>query len=116
MSGYLHWNEPPNTPVGKILAVLTSCGNGYHHTMDWTDDTHGDSCVDRIEQVVRGVTKELQFAPLGDNHHNAAACPHCNPRLQNPRVTAEGVRTALHLQTGYLISEEAMPSIVRAVS
>lgn len=23
---------------------------------------------------------EARFAPLGDNHHNAAACPYCSPR------------------------------------
>jgi hypothetical protein len=24
---------------------------------------------------------EAKFAPLGDNHHNAAACPYCSPKL-----------------------------------
>lgn len=23
--------------------------------------------------------RERAFAPLGDNHHNALLCPHCNP-------------------------------------
>jgi len=23
--------------------------------------------------------KQLAFSPLGDNHHNALLCPHCNP-------------------------------------
>lgn len=25
---------------------------------------------------------EARFAPMGDNHHNAAACPYCNPKLR----------------------------------
>lgn len=23
--------------------------------------------------------KSLAFSPIGDNHHNALTCPHCNP-------------------------------------
>ena len=25
--------------------------------------------------------EEIRFAPLGDNHHNAAKCPYCNPKM-----------------------------------
>ena len=29
---------------------------------------------------------EVQFRPLGDNHHNAMACPYCNPDKLNPQA------------------------------
>jgi hypothetical protein len=25
---------------------------------------------------------EARFSPLGDNHHNAAACPYCTPKTE----------------------------------
>lgn len=31
-----------------------------------------------IERLRIEIT-DARFAPLGDNHHNALACPHCNP-------------------------------------
>lgn len=34
-----------------------------------------------------------RFAPLGDNHHNAALCPYCQPELQKQIDAAR--RTAL---------------------
>ncbi len=40
------------------------------------------------ETQLAHVTKErdeARFRPLGDNHHNAAACPHCNPGLEAQR-------------------------------
>lgn len=30
------------------------------------------------EAIVERVAALLRFAPMGDNHHNAAACPHCS--------------------------------------
>jgi hypothetical protein len=32
------------------------------------------------EIVVDRVADILRYAPMGDNHHNAAACPYCSPR------------------------------------
>lgn len=42
--------------------------------------------IKRLECAVR----EAQFHPLGDNHHNALLCPHCNPeglRFADPKQT-----------------------------
>lgn len=43
-----------------------------------------DEAIEQIEQLKKECAKwkEMSFAPLGDNHHNAAACPHCNPEYQ----------------------------------
>lgn len=41
---------------------------------------------------------EAKFSPLGDNHHNAAACPHCGDLLGKAvdrAVTAEACETQL---------------------
>lgn len=31
-----------------------------------------------VEDVIDAVAPFLTFAPLGDNHHNAAMCPYCS--------------------------------------
>ncbi len=33
-----------------------------------------------------------RFAPLGDNHHNAAECPYCNPKYVKQAKTIERLR------------------------
>ncbi len=34
---------------------------------------------------------EAKFSPAGDNHHNAAKCPYCNPEYHNNRIAQERV-------------------------
>lgn len=34
--------------------------------------------------------KALAFAPMGDNHHNALACPYCNPGRLRFAATGTG--------------------------
>mgnify|MGYP000213904757 FL=1 len=45
-----------------------------------------------VAEAERDAAKEMerdyQSAALGDNHHNAAMCPHCNPTLKAERDTA----------------------------
>lgn len=41
--------------------------------------------VDRVRwltamMMLEAAAPHLMFQPLGDNHHNAAACPYCTPR------------------------------------
>lgn len=36
----------------------------------------------------REMSRHYQFAPMGDNHHNAALCPYCNPILKAERDAA----------------------------
>jgi len=48
--------------------------------------------IDRVTAERDRLKKELaeaRFRPLGDNHHNAALCPYCNPTLN--------AQTAAHL-------------------
>lgn len=40
-------------------------------------------------EEVRKQRDEARFSPLGDNHHNAAACPYCNPKLEAQREQLE---------------------------
>lgn len=37
-----------------------------------------------VEDVLAAALPHFRFRPLGDNHHNAAACPYCSP---NGRAT-----------------------------
>jgi hypothetical protein len=52
---------------------------------DHIGDTH-EMVKGYVEEVRMARTEEIRarrllaFAPLGDNHHNAAACPYCTPR------------------------------------
>ena len=32
-----------------------------------------------IEEALKAALPFLRFSPMGDNHHNAAACPYCTP-------------------------------------
>lgn len=32
-----------------------------------------------VRKVIEAALPFLQFSPVGDNHHNAAACPYCMP-------------------------------------
>lgn len=60
--------------------------------------------ADAILSLIRE-RDEARFRPLGDNHHNAWACPHCNPEglkpedyrrdLMHMRARAEAVEAAL---------------------
>ena len=33
-----------------------------------------------VDDVLAAALPFLRFYPLGDNHHNAALCPYCNPQ------------------------------------
>ena len=46
-----------------------------------------------FEDLIATRVAEARFAPMGDNHHNAAACPYCNPELQ--KMLAEARNKAL---------------------
>lgn len=35
--------------------------------------------ADAVMEVVQPALDAARFAPLGDNHHNAALCPYCSP-------------------------------------
>ena len=43
------------------------------------------SPTDALTDAV-GIVLALVYAPLGDNHHNAAACPHCGDLLGKMRA------------------------------
>jgi hypothetical protein len=48
------------------------------------------------EIVVDRVADILRYAPMGDNHHNAAACPHCRGELRGDvHRQAENLHLAL---------------------
>jgi hypothetical protein len=48
--------------------------------------------------VLKADLERARYAPLGDNHHNAAACPHCRPQLASQ--PAPSAKFALGFETG----------------
>jgi hypothetical protein len=67
-------------------------------------DAHGTTTVDVraiCDLALRGLEQQLisvadRFLPLGDNHHNAALCPYCQPQLaaHDREVAAKALRDA----------------------
>jgi hypothetical protein len=51
--------------------------------------------IERLRAELAATRDDLQrarYAPLGDNHHNAAACPMCSPRLASAPSAPQLVR------------------------
>lgn len=44
---------------------------------------------------LRAAVAEAKFSPLGDNHHNAAACPYCNPAWSKLQAERDVLRARL---------------------
>ena len=42
--------------------------------------------------ALREEVKRARFSPLGDNHHNALACPYCNPKQLDPEAELTALR------------------------
>lgn len=53
-----------------------------HKSHDWYSDGHLEMLAlkRRVQELEHEVEKwkMIAFSPLGDNHHNAKLCPHCN--------------------------------------
>lgn len=49
-------------------------GTGPYLDADYPEDAIIDGHVDLV-----ALARAVAFCPIGDNHHNAAKCPHCNP-------------------------------------
>ncbi len=79
--------QSEQTDTGKSSTGCPKCGMDDWHCdseMDHEFFRQGPKCrAAELEQQVARLTLELseaRFRPMGDNHHNAAACPYCNPK------------------------------------
>lgn len=75
---------------GHGFAAGVPCPDCDRATLDaWVKSRTLASAVEQLQAA--------QFSPMGDNHHNAAKCPYCNPELETLRAQAEeaGIRKAL---------------------
>lgn len=51
--------------------------------------TPAENLRDDCNEAYAAGKNEAEFGPLGDNHHNAFACPYCNPEgVANPHAAA----------------------------
>ena len=50
--------------------------------------TERDATITALREEV----KRARFSPLGDNHHNALACPYCNPKQLDPEAALTALR------------------------
>ena len=71
-----------------VAAVADSTwhGSGYH------SEKAGEA-----KRALLAAIELERFRPMGDNHHNAEACPYCNPNgwtLQpsHPKISSEPVK------------------------
>ncbi|HYJ22995.1 MAG TPA: hypothetical protein VEW07_13345 [Solirubrobacterales bacterium] len=50
--------------------------------------TEARDLLDSLEELERTklALDEARYSPMGDNHHNAAACPHCRPELEGEQA------------------------------
>ena len=65
------------------MQCVYSPGGIYDYTCRLGPNKAGDARLMAAEIVKHRAEidrwKAQAFAPLGDNHHNALLCPHCNP-------------------------------------
>jgi hypothetical protein len=79
----LGWmNVPPReTLEAEIRALKARSTNDFYRDLLGKDQrdklSKAEADIDRLKKELA----EAKFAPLGDNHHNAAACPYCSPKL-----------------------------------
>lgn len=66
-------NDPAMVAAEKIWSIVFQFG-GFSTLM-------GTDIAQIIRDAYAETLEELAFRPLGDNHHNAAACPHCGSLL-----------------------------------
>lgn len=66
--------EPTDDPLGELLGLLVRVGKGEIWDSQFVSASH------RLLPAISERLKQTQFRPMGDNHHNAAACPYCNPK------------------------------------
>lgn len=62
--------------VEAITAELTRQRDDSSSPMYLSADDPADAVIDGYVDLV-ALARAVVFAPIGDNHHNAAACPHC---------------------------------------
>lgn len=77
--------EQPTSNPRDVLALLREVPRGTSAAIYPYDGTHlmvGRICMDAVAEIerLRDDLERARYAPMGDNHHNAMACPHCNPR------------------------------------
>lgn len=75
--------------AGKQIHVLASENENARTMVAWP----ASDCRPAVDHAAELAAKDaeieklrgLQFSPIGDNHHNAWACPHCNPSGKTPK-------------------------------
>ena len=71
--------------VDAFIKMVGDIGENYEEE-DWHCrlGVFGMGWDKGVESMAKEVEKAriLQFSPTGDNHHNAALCPHCGQPLQ----------------------------------
>lgn len=81
MSESVAWLGPDN----KVIVLETHNNGGFVGTDraipdSWKPLTDNTALTARV-QALEDEKSERLWQPLGDNHHNAAACPYCQPKL-----------------------------------
>jgi hypothetical protein len=63
--------------------LLINYVNSYIRVHDCDDELiykWDVQAMEQAEKAIHDLFDEIHFSPLGDNHHNALACPYCTPK------------------------------------
>ena len=89
-----HNQEVFSNKFGTIKAVVCSCGFATTYTVMTNDaDVMGMRHFKVSHEAHLSRLEAERFNPLGDNHHNAAKCPYCNPEYERiARLEAQNAK------------------------
>lgn len=80
---FRHSRQDVTSLVAEVRRLKGRVAELEHRSNEWQHDcanwaNRAMKAEDRVAALERDV-QWYKFAPLGDNHHNAALCPYCNP-------------------------------------
>lgn len=107
-------------PAAEMAEKCPRCGHKKYYltsdAMDWTDlivhEIDGLQCLRAQLASLQQENERLKgerFAPMGDNHHNAALCPYCGEPLR--RLVAD-LRDAINLLENIVCTKEPDRGVV----
>lgn len=81
--------------VRRIVLKERCADNGEHSHFEIVDSDTGEVLASEEDRAEIARIRDLQFRPTGDNHHNAALCPHCGEPLRKALAEIERLVEAL---------------------
>lgn len=104
--------ESRESDHASMLKVCPTCWNGANNKSGWMQRAlAAESAVARLEQENRELSIAFVEHHLGDNHHNALGCPHCNPQnlaLVEPAALTEAQAAMEKLDVRWIAPDQTL--------